>query len=96
MLLDNKNFITKQDEEQIEVRITNSKKPFYLKKDEYYSKLAQFIEIIKVEGYWNEKGNLAICNKSVVKPVGNTAIGIQGRSLGGEAEAAVGFITISW
>ena len=64
MLLDTDGLITELDKGQVKIRIKNSKKPFYLKKDEYYSELAQLIEIIKVEGYWNEKGNMAIQNKS--------------------------------
>jgi hypothetical protein len=64
MLLENETFITKINNNNIKVRIKNSKKPFYIKKDRYYSEIAQLIEIIKVEGYWNKKGNIAICNKS--------------------------------
>ncbi len=40
-----------------------------------------------------KKGNVYI---SIVKPFGNTAIGIQGRSIGGEKEAVAGFVSISW
>ena len=53
------------DEKGLKIRIRNSRKPFYLKEDKYYSELAQFIEILKVEGYWNEKGNISIQNKSI-------------------------------
>ncbi len=64
MLVNNKKFNVFQEDSQLKIKIANSKKPFYLKKDSYYSELAQFIEILKVEGYWNCKGNIAIQNKS--------------------------------
>lgn len=64
MILNNSEFKLKPSKNGILVSINNSKKPFLLKKNKYYLEIAKLIEVLKVEGYWNEKGNMAISNKT--------------------------------
>ncbi len=65
MCLNNSKFISTNHKNNIEIRLPNSKKSFFIKDETYYAELAELVEIIKVEGYCNSNGNISIDNKDL-------------------------------
>jgi hypothetical protein len=63
MILNTPPFLVNKKIDGFEVDSPNSKKSFFIKKDLYYLELAQLVEILKVEGWWNSKGNMSITSK---------------------------------